>query len=313
MEHNINLFAYAPCNIDRQRLDQIARDCFPEYSRSLLQQWITSGNLVVDGKVRKPKDILIGGEKLSISATLTDATVATAENIELNIVYEDEQLLVINKPAGLVVHPGAGNYSGTLMNAILHHCPNNIKIPRAGIVHRLDKDTTGLLVIAKTLKSHYYLVETIKNRQVHREYEAVVYGNIDSSGCIQQPIGRHPKNRTKMAVVASGKPATTHYRVINYYPNYSYITLKLETGRTHQIRVHLEHKGYPIVGDPVYKRKRITKNTPAITDFLLDFTRQALHAKKLAFKHPNSQQQLQFQAALPADFKQLLTILEDEK
>jgi 23S rRNA pseudouridine1911/1915/1917 synthase len=313
MEHNINLFAYAPCNINRQRLDQIARDCFPEYSRSLLQQWIVAGNLVVDGKIRKPKDILIGGEKLSITAMLTDTTVAVAEDISLAIVYEDEHLLVINKPAGLVVHPGSGNHSGTLMNAILHHCPDSIKIPRAGIVHRLDKDTTGLLVVAKTLKAHYYLVESIKNRQVCREYEAITYGNIASSGDIQQPIGRHPKNRTKMAVIESGKPATTHYKVIKYYNNYSYIGLKLDSGRTHQIRVHLEYKGHPIVGDPTYNRKKFTNNSPAITDFLSNFNRQALHAKNLAFKHPVSDQPLQFYAELPVDFKRLLAILEAEK
>ena len=235
-----------------RRLDQIAAELFADYSRSRLQQWIKSGELTVDGRQQTPKFKLLGGEQLTISAELKAEGDWHAEEIALNIVYEDSQLIVINKPANFVVHPAAGNRQGTLLNALLFHCPQLESVPRAGIVHRLDKDTTGLMVVAKTLAAHTDLVAQLQARSVSREYEAVVSGVMTGGGLVDQPIGRHPKQRKKMAVVRDGKEARTHYRVLERFAGHSYIRLKLETGRTHQIRVHMATIKYPIVGDDTY-------------------------------------------------------------
>ncbi|MBQ0796592.1 MULTISPECIES: 23S rRNA pseudouridine(1911/1915/1917) synthase RluD [Zhongshania] len=298
-----------------ERFDQVAAQLFPEYSRSRLQTWIKSGELTVDGDVRRTRDKVLEGDTLVLKAELQVEVRSVAEPIDLNIVYEDDHVLVINKPAGLVVHPGAGNPDGTLLNALLNHFPEIDKVPRAGIVHRLDRDTTGLMIAAKTLEAHTSLVAQLQAREVHREYDAVVFGTMTGGGTVDEPMGRHPRQRTKMAVSqVGGKEAVTHYRVTRRFLNHTHIRCFLETGRTHQIRVHMAHIKYPLLGDPLYAgRPRLPKGaTDLLITTLRGFGRQALHARKLELEHPISGDTMSWEVPLPEDMKALLAVLATE-
>ncbi len=305
----ISLNATVPDDHYDTRLDQSIARLFPEYSRSKLKEWILAGNVSINNEVIiTPRVKLKGGEQVCISAQQEVQVFNEAQDIELNIVYEDDDILIINKPADLVVHPGAGNSSGTLLNALLNHYPAIEQVPRAGIVHRLDKDTTGLMVVAKTLSAQTHLVNQLQAREMGREYEAVVFGNMIAGGIVDADIGRHPTKRTLMAVVENGKPAVTHYRVKHKYRAHTHLRLKLETGRTHQIRVHLTHIKHPLVGDIQYGgRPRLPKN--ASKEFiatLRSFNRQALHAIKLTLTHPSTKELMTWEVPLPQDFQDLL-------
>ncbi len=292
------------------RLDQSLAELMPEFSRSRVQRWIEAGQVLVDGTRRRPRDRVWGGEAVRLDAVLEPDTTDAPQPIPLQIVFEDDQLLVVHKPAGLVVHPAAGNRDGTLLNALLHRAPALGSVPRAGIVHRLDKDTSGLLVVAKTLEAHHALVRQLKERQVHREYRALVVGELVSGGSVDAPIGRHPIQRTRMAVVAGGRPALTRYRVLERYPGHSLLAVELETGRTHQIRVHLAHVQHPLVGDRVYgARPRPPKGCqPALTAALQQFPRQALHAIRLGLVHPGTGERLDWKLPMEADLEALLAL-----
>ncbi len=296
------------------RLDQALAELFPDFSRSRLQQWVKQGSVLVDGKVLRSKDKLLGGESIELDVTLEAESTFAPEPIPLNIVYQDDALIVINKPAGLVVHPAAGNWQGTLLNALLHHDPAIAAVPRAGIVHRLDKETTGLLVIARTLEAQTALVEQLQAREFTREYDAVINGVLTGGGTVDEPIGRHPVDRKRMAVVRNGKPAVTHYRLSERFRAHSYIKVQLETGRTHQIRVHMAHRHNPLVGDPVYGgRLRIPPAcSPELEQVLRHFHRQALHASRLGLIHPSSGEYMEWTAAIPEDMQQLLAVLRQD-
>ncbi|PMR70891.1 23S rRNA pseudouridine(1911/1915/1917) synthase RluD [Halomonas heilongjiangensis] len=296
------------------RLDQAAAELFTDFSRERLKGWIKNGALTVDGSPARPRDKVYGGERLQLLAEIEDDTRFEAEEIPLEVVFEDDEVLVIDKPAGLVVHPAAGNPDGTLLNALLYHCPALAAVPRAGIVHRLDKDTTGLMVVAKTLAAQTALVEQLQARTVSREYDAVSVGVMTAGGTLDAPIGRHPRDRKRQAVNASGKPAVTHYRVVERFRAHTHVRCRLETGRTHQIRVHLAHLRYPLVGDPVYggRLKLPAGAGEALKTLLREFPRQALHARKLAFVHPGSGETLTFRAPLPDDILLLLDYLRDD-
>lgn len=314
MTQQINLAAEVPDSLAGQRLDQVAAELFPDYSRSRLQAWIKNGDLKVNGEIRKTRDKILGGERLELQAALVADESWTPQAIDLDIIFEDEHLLVINKPVGLVVHPGAGNADSTLLNALLHHCPALATLPRAGIVHRIDKDTTGLLVVAKTLKAHTSLVEQLQEKSAFREYEAIVCGVMTGGGKVDEPIGRHPSVRTKQAVTHSGKPAVTHYRVLERFRGHTHIKVQLETGRTHQIRVHMAHIRYPLLGDPLYgERLRLPKGaTAALIEALRGFRRQALHARRLGVIHPATGEPIEWETPLPADFQTMLRILRND-
>lgn len=313
MKEVFELSAQVPVGMYGQRFDQVAAELFPDFSRSRLQSWIRDGQLTLDGRVAKPNAKVIGGEVLDLNAELEAQGTWEPEPIDLNIVYEDDHLLVINKPAGLVVHPAAGNYTGTLLNALLNHVPDLINLPRAGIVHRLDKETTGLMVVAKTLQAHGDLVEQLAERSVSREYEAVAVGAMTGGGTVDAPMGRHPTQRKLMAVLSQGgKRAVTHYRVLTRFPHHTHIRVKLETGRTHQIRVHMAHIGFPLVGDATYgKRFKIPKGaTEELIEALKAFPRQALHAANLGLEHPATGEYCEWSAPLPADMQTLLAALK---
>lgn len=304
-------------NIDNKfanlRLDVALGAIIPEISRTRITNWIKQGQVFLDNKVRPAKYKVTGGEEVIINANFEGETLnSLPENIPLDIIYEDEHLLVLNKPAGLIVHPGNGNWNGTLLNALLFHYPKLQNIPRAGIVHRLDKDTSGLMMVAKTLLSQVNLIKQLQQREVTRIYRAIVCGNTPLAGVIDKNMGRDPRNRIKMTTLeVGGKPALTKYRVLQYWHNFSYIECKLETGRTHQIRVHLKSIKHPLVADNTYGNKKInylTNTVKAITNL----NRQALHAIKLSFIHPVTQEQLSFQCAIPEDIKQLITSLNEE-
>ena len=314
MTQEITLTEQVPDHLAGKRLDQIASELFPDYSRSRLQTWINSGALQINGKTMKPKEKLIGGETLSIQAVLEADTSWEPQSIDLDIVYEDDAILVINKPAGLVVHPAAGHREGTLLNAIIHHCPGAAALPRAGIVHRIDKETTGLLVIAKTLPAHASLADQMQEKSVFREYEAIACGVMTGGGKVDQPIGRHPTQRKKMAVHHNGKEAVTHYRVIKRYRAHTHVRVQLETGRTHQIRVHLAHVQYPLLGDPAYGgRLRLPKGASEVfREGLRDFNRQALHARKLGLIHPETGEYMEWTSDLPEDFVHMLALLKQD-
>ncbi|MDP0589035.1 MAG: 23S rRNA pseudouridine(1911/1915/1917) synthase RluD [Candidatus Endonucleobacter bathymodioli] len=304
-----------PEDFGGRRFDQIAVDSFPDFSRSKLQAWIKLGVLQVDGKSCKPKDRLVGGERLCLNVEIEERKRWGQEYIPLDIVYEDEDILVINKSSGLVVHPAAGNYSGTLLNGLLYHCHKLASLPRAGIVHRLDKDTSGLMVVAKTLAAHTDLVTQLQERSIDREYEAVAQGVMTGGGVVNQPIGRHRVHRIKNAVVSSGKQSITHYRVIKRYRAHTHVRLKLETGRTHQIRVHMAHICYPLVGDQLYGGGL---KLPKACEFelkeqLQKFRRQALHARRLGLIHPVNNEFIEWQAPLPDDFQHLLEALSGDQ
>ena len=284
------------------RLDQVLAQLLPQFSRTRLAAWVREGRVTVDGKQPAPRDKLHGGEELVVKPALSpQETAFRPQALPLNIVYEDDALLVIDKPAGLVVHPGSGNWEGTMLNALLAHAPELSAVPRAGIVHRLDKDTSGLLVVARTITAQTDLVRQLQARSVGREYCAVVHGKVARDGRIEGAIGRDPRSRTRMKVIASGKPAITHYTVVERLATASVLSCRLETGRTHQIRVHLQKIGHPIWGDPVYG-KRNTPATPAIG-------RQALHAEKLTLKHPGSGKTMHWRSPLPKDLRQLIKAL----
>ncbi|MDV7210375.1 23S rRNA pseudouridine(1911/1915/1917) synthase RluD [Azotobacter beijerinckii] len=310
----IRLRAEVPFELGGQRLDQVAAQLFSEHSRSRLAAWIKDGRLTVDGAVLRPRDTVHGGALLELDAEQQAQGEWVAQDIELDIVYEDEQILVLDKPAGLVVHPAAGHADGTLLNALLHHVPGLVNVPRAGIVHRLDKDTTGLMVVAKTLQAQTRLVEQLQARSVSRIYEAIVIGVITSGGKIDAPIGRHGQQRQRMAVIEGGKPAVSHYRVLERFRAHTHTRIKLETGRTHQIRVHMAHVGYPLVGDPLYGgRFRIPPAaSQTLVQSLKEFPRQALHARFLELDHPLSGERLKWEAPLPDDLVWLLTLLRQD-
>lgn len=294
------------------RLDQIAALAFPDYSRSRLKNWILDGDLTVDQRTLRPRDKLFGGELLEVNTKIERQERWQPQAIDLDIVFEDEHILVLNKPTGLVVHPAAGHHDGTLLNALLHHAPQLNSVPRAGIVHRLDKETTGLMVVAKTIPAQTELVAQLQERTMGREYEAVAQGVLTGGGVVDEPMARHSRNRQKMAVAPLGKPATTHYRVLKRYRAHTHLRLKLETGRTHQIRVHMAHINYPLLGDPLYGgRMRLPKGCDEdFLDCLRDFKRQALHAKRLELTHPHTLQDMEWEVDLPTDMQALLVELE---
>jgi len=314
--HSPALSATVPRELAGRRLDQVLGQLFGDYSRTRLQEWVRQGRVWVDGEACQVRQRMLGGEQLRVEPRLAVQESWLPEALGLDICHADQHLLVVNKAAGLVVHPGAGNPKGTLLNALLHFDPGLASLPRAGIVHRLDKNTSGLLVVARSLECQTHLSRMIAQRQVTRRYEALVYGHPPLQGTIDHPIGRHPRQRTRMAISTGnrGKPALTHYRCLARFQAHSHLALRLETGRTHQIRVHLCHIGHPIIGDPEYSGRR-----PAVTALsnnsrrlVADFKRQALHAKQLAFSHPITHQPLEFTQELPPDMQSLLQALSDD-
>ncbi|HHJ36775.1 MAG TPA: 23S rRNA pseudouridine(1911/1915/1917) synthase RluD [Gammaproteobacteria bacterium] len=296
-----------------KRLDVVLAQLFPEYSRSRLKIWIEQGQVLLDGKTSKPKTKISGDEMLQLSVqSIESEQDCIAEDIPLDIIYQDEAIIVVNKPAGLVVHTAAGHYSGTMQNALLYFDEALAAVPRAGIVHRLDKDTTGLMVVARNLSSHKYLVDQIQKHEVIRQYQAVVYGVMTGGGMVDQPIGRHPRDRIRMAVRENGREAITHYRLLQRFREHSHISVQLETGRTHQIRVHMNHLRYPLVGDPVYagRHRNPAGASAELLHFLQQFKRQALHAWRLSFDHPDSGEAVTFEAPVPEDMQQLIGLLQ---
>jgi 23S rRNA pseudouridine1911/1915/1917 synthase len=301
-----------PHDLAGSRLDQALAELFPEFSRSRLQEWLKSGHILVDGLSPRGKDKVRGGEAVELRAELEAAGSDQAQELPLQVVYEDASLLVIDKPAGLVVHPAAGHRDGTLVNALLHHAPELAAVPRAGIVHRLDKDTSGLLMVARTLQAHKVLVEQLQARSVEREYLALLQGCLTAGGTVDAPLGRHPTDRKRFAVREGGKPAVTHYRVAERYAHHTLARLKLETGRTHQIRVHMAHIHYSLVGDPVYGRLRLPAGvSPALAQALRDFRRQALHAIRLGLNHPETGEYCQWESPMPEDMQALVDNLRE--
>jgi 23S rRNA pseudouridine1911/1915/1917 synthase len=310
------LRAPVPEHLAGRRFDQALAEMFPEFSRSRLSEWIKTGAARLDGEQARPRDPVHDGQQVTLVVERSVETEAEAEAIPLSIVYEDADVLVIDKPAGLVVHPGAGNPRGTLVNALLHFDASLAGLPRAGIVHRLDKDTSGLMVVARSLRAHAALVEQLSEREVHRQYVAVVVGAMIAGGSVRAPIGRHPTDRVRQAVVAEGqgRDAVTHYRVRERFRAHTVVECRLETGRTHQIRVHMAHVKHPIVGDPLYGGSfRLPKAaTPELAEALRTFKRQALHAERLAFRHPVGGHEVESHAPLPADLQALIAVLRED-
>jgi len=303
-----------PEHLSGQRLDVVLAALYPDYSRNRLKQWILQGQILLDGQLARPRDKVYVNQELQLDIQPVEDETCEAEDIPLNIIYEDEALLIINKPTNMVVHPAAGNYHGTLQNALLFHEKKLATVPRAGIVHRLDKNTTGLMVIARTLTAHKTLVEQIQAHEIHREYQAVIHGVMTGGGTVDEPIGRHPQNRVRMTVRENGRPSVTHYRVLQRYRVHSHIHIQLETGRTHQIRVHMQHIKHPVVGDQVYAgRLRLPpKADDEFIQCLRDFKRQALHAWKLSFNHPLTNEPVSWQAPLPKDIQSLLAAIQKD-
>jgi len=315
MTQEINLKSEISATQTGLRLDQALAELFPDYSRTRIKEWILDGKVSVDGTVvNKPREKVLESQEIEVQATLEEEVHAEAQAIDLNIVYEDDHILVINKQAGLVVHPGAGNSDGTLMNALLHHCPEIEHVPRAGIVHRLDKDTTGLMVVAKTVEAQTHLVAALQGRDITREYEAIVLGTMTAGGTVDEPIGRHPTKRTHMAVHHSGKPAVTHYRVAEKFRAHTRLRLRLESGRTHQIRVHMAYIGHVLVGDPLYggRPKPPKAASEAFFEVLKNFKRQALHAVRLELVHPITCELMSWQAPIPEDMVELTKALRKD-
>jgi 23S rRNA pseudouridine1911/1915/1917 synthase len=295
------------------RLDQALAALLPQYSRSRIKQWIQTGQITINQNIWRPKDKVSGLENVLIEASLEEDTHLQAEAMDVSIIYEDDDILVIDKPAGLIVHPGAGIREHTLLNALLYHTLELAKLPRTGLIHRLDKDTSGLLVIAKNMSAHTHLVKALQKRLICREYEAIVVGTLTGGGTVDAPIGRHPKLRTCMAVVESGRPAITHYRILKRFQNYTHLKIQLETGRTHQIRVHMAHIHHQVVGDPLYGRMQLPKQaSDALIQAIRQFKRQALHANRLSFMHPVTKKLMTFQSELPEDMQDLLEMLGKE-
>lgn len=307
------LEAQVPDALNGQRFDRVLAELFPQFSRARLQCWIKEAKATVNGQPARAKDAVLAGSGLQLMPEVELDTTWTAEPIALDVVYEDESLLVINKPPGLVVHPAAGNYSGTLVNALLHRAPELAGLPRAGIVHRLDKDTSGLLVVARNVEAHHSLVGQLQAREVSRIYLALVDGVMVSGGTVDAPIARHSVDRQRMAVVAGGREALTHYRIRERFRAHTLLEVRLETGRTHQIRVHMAHIHHAVVGDPVYGRLRIPKGcAPAVAEVLRGFRRQALHAQRLELDHPRTGGRCSWTAPAPGDLQALLTVLRTE-
>jgi 23S rRNA pseudouridine1911/1915/1917 synthase len=303
-----------PEELSGLRLDQALARMFPEYSRSRLKEWFLAGAITVEGGPKRPRDAVAGGETVTLVPKAEAEVRAAPEPIRLDVVYEDDDLLVVNKGAGLVVHPGAGNPGGTLMNGLLHHAPALEAVPRAGIIHRIDKDTTGLLLVAKTLPAHTSLVRQLADREISRSYLAICNGVLTGGGTIDQPIGRHPVDRKRMSIQQDGKPAVTHFKVLERFRAFTYIDVKLETGRTHQIRVHFAWRRHALVGDQVYGgRLALPKGaSEPVIDMLRGFKRQALHATRLAFEHPASGEGVVLEVPPPDDFQALLTVLRED-
>lgn len=305
--------AHVPPAAAGERFDRALAGMFPQYSRSRLATWIRQGAVRLDGASVSPRHLLHGGEYVELAAELEPEVAMVPQPIALDIRHEDGHLLVLNKPAGLVVHPGAGNASGTLQNALLHHDPELVNLPRAGIVHRLDKDTSGLMVVARSLPAHTALVAMLARHDVRRQYEAVVLKPMIAGGAVDAPLGRHPVDRIRQAVREGnvGKPAVTHYRLRERFRAHSLVQCNLETGRTHQIRVHMAHIGHPLVGDPVYNRglKLPRGASPELVTLLQHFRRQALHAERLSFQHPVSGAPLDIEAERPPDMQALIAAL----
>jgi 23S rRNA pseudouridine1911/1915/1917 synthase len=308
--------ATLPAETAGRRLDQALAELFPEFSRSRLTAWIRSGDVRVDGAQALPRQIVRGGEEVVLRVELAPEVALAPEAMALDIRYEDADVIVVNKPAGLTVHPGAGQPAGTLQNALLHHDAELAKIPRAGIVHRLDKDTSGVMVVARSLRAHTALVEQLQARDMHRQYVAVVYGSMIAGGSVDAPIGRHPRDRLRQAIVAEpgGKPAVTHYRVRERFRAHTLIECRLETGRTHQIRVHMAHVRHALVGDPVYGAGlKLPKGaTPELAEAMRGFRRQALHAETLEFAHPADGRAVRVEAELPQDMQALIAALRGD-
>ncbi|MBD2859496.1 23S rRNA pseudouridine(1911/1915/1917) synthase RluD [Spongiibacter sp. KMU-158] len=316
MSQHIEQQVEVTLELDGSRFDQAASQMFPDFSRSRLQTWIKSGELTVAGEQRRPKDSVAVGELMVLQAELQPEGRFEAQDVELDVIYEDDDILVINKPVGLVVHPGAGNPVGTVLNGLISRYPGIDAVPRAGIVHRLDKDTSGLMVVAKTLQAHAQLVAQLQAREVHREYDAVVMGTMTGGGTVDQPIGRHAQHRTKMAVLQhGGKEAITHYRVQKRFTNHCHVRCFLETGRTHQIRVHMAYIKHPLVGDTAYAgRPRLPKGaSELLVNTLREFPRQALHARKLELEHPRTGDTMSWEIPLPEDMQYLLQVLAEEE
>lgn len=297
-----------------KRFDQALAELFPDYSRARLQAWIREGRALLDDAVVQPKARVSRGQQVQLHAEVQAAVRDPAEAIELNIVFEDDDLIVLDKPPGLVVHPGAGNPDGTLLNGLLHHAPELQQLPRAGILHRLDKDTSGLLLVARSVAAHTRLVRALEAREIRREYRAVCQDRLTAGGVVDAPVGRHRTQRTRMAVTNAGKPAVTHYRVLARFQAHSFIAVRLETGRTHQIRVHMAHVGHPLIGDPLYGgRLKLPRGAAEpVVAALHAFRRQALHASELGFEHPVSGEVLSFHAPLPHDLQALLAVLSGD-
>ena len=297
-----------------QRIDQVAATIWSDFSREKLKQWLKEGHLLVNGNSVKPKYKCEGFELLTLEVELEAQTRSLPEDIPLDIVYEDDDIIVVNKPVGMVVHPGAGNSSGTLVNALLHHYPKSAELTRAGLVHRIDKDTSGLLVVAKNLEAQFSLSKQLAKKTVYRVYDLIVYGNVIAGGTVDEPIKRHPVDRVKMAVLPGGKDAVTHYNVKERFQHFTRIQARLETGRTHQIRVHFSYIGFGLVGDPVYMpRVRVPAGATELLDETLRcFRRQALHAAELGLKHPRTGEEMLFKAPWPADLATLVDVLRTE-
>ncbi|RNF84249.1 23S rRNA pseudouridine(1911/1915/1917) synthase RluD [Montanilutibacter psychrotolerans] len=313
-QSDLPLQAIVPDSSAGRRFDAVLAELFPDYSRSRLSAWIKSGDALLDGHEARPRDPVRGGETVTLAVVLDIQTHSEPEDISLEVLYEDEHVIVIDKPAGLVVHPGAGNPTGTLVNALLHRDPSLNALPRAGIVHRLDKDTSGVMVVARTLPAHTALVEQLSSREVHRQYLAVVVGALVSGGTARFAIDRHPRDRIRMAVREDGRDAVTHYRLRERFRAHTLLECRLETGRTHQIRVHMQHLKHPIVGDPLYGGPlKLPKGaTDALIESLRGFKRQALHAETLEFAHPITGEPVRCSAPMPADMQALVRTLHDD-
>jgi len=308
----IQLEIVIPEKFKGKRLDLALSKLFPEHSRSRIQSWIKAGEVEVNNSKYKQRNVVNSGDIIKINTTLKSIDKHQAEHIGLDVIHEDKAIIILNKPAGLVVHPGAGNPKHTLVNALLHFDEKLDVLPRAGIIHRLDKDTTGIMIIARTIESYTYLVNELQKRNIKRNYKAIICGQLVAGGVIENKIGRHPVHRTKMAVTDKGKLATTHYRIIKKFQHYTYLDIQLGTGRTHQIRVHMNNEKHPIIGDPLYGKNTFIKKgiNASLREFIKNFKRQALHAYNLEFTHPVSKKIISLNAELPDDMNNLIKILE---
>ncbi len=312
MSQSIELMGTVTPEQAGKRLDQVLAELFSDYSRTRIKEWVLDGKVLVDGNIcRLPKEKMMEGQQLEIVTEIAEDTRWQAQDVPLNVVFEDEHLLVIDKPEGLVVHPGAGTPDGTVLNGLLYRYPELAEVPRAGIVHRLDKDTTGLMVVAKTIPTQIRLVAALQKRRITREYEAIVVGHMTGGGSVSEPISRHSTQRTMMAVNPMGKPATTHYRVAERFRAHTRLRLRLETGRTHQIRVHMSHINHPLVGDPVYggRLRPIRNASKELSDYLRTFRRQALHATMLKLVHPITGEEMEWHSPIPEDMVELINVL----